>query len=66
MRGQDELCLISFCGNLTESNNSPKIKLIADPQELFRFLGTFGIELTNLLFTDDDVMFVTLKYVVEE
>jgi hypothetical protein len=40
--------------------------MIADPQDLFRLLKTPGIELTNLLFAGDEVVWVTWKYVEEE
>jgi hypothetical protein len=40
--------------------------MIADPQELFRFLATPGIEVTNLLFAGDEVVCVTWKYAEED
>jgi hypothetical protein len=43
-------CLNSFWGKLAELNNRPKTKMIADPQELFRFPAKPGIEVTDLLF----------------
>ena len=42
-RGLAKLCLNSFWGKLTESNNRPKSKMITDPQELYRFLATPGV-----------------------
>ena len=39
--------------------------MIADLQELFRFLAMPGIEVTNLLFAGDEVVWVTWKYVEE-
>jgi hypothetical protein len=30
--------------------------MIADPQELFRFLATPGLDVTNLLFAGDEVV----------
>lgn len=52
-RGLAKLCLNSFWGKLTESNNRPKSKIIADPQELFRFLATPGIKVIKLLLAAD-------------
>jgi hypothetical protein len=40
--------------------------MFADPQELFRFLATPGIEESNLLFAFDTVVFVTWKYAKRE
>jgi hypothetical protein len=42
-------CLNSMWGKLTERNNRTKSKLISDPQELYRFLATPGIEVMNLI-----------------
>jgi len=39
--------------------------MIADPQELFRYLATPGIEVTSL-FAGDEGVWVTWKYVEEE
>jgi len=58
-------CLNSSCGKLTELNNRPKMKMTADPLELFRFLATPGVEVTNLVFAGDEVVWVTWKYVEE-
>jgi hypothetical protein len=66
MRGLAKLCLNSFWGKLTESSNRPENKMIADLQELYLFLGTTGIEVTNLLFAGDEVVWVTWRYVEEE
>jgi hypothetical protein len=51
---------------LTESNNGPWWKIIADPQKLFRFLATPDMEVTNLLFAADEVMWDTWKYAEKE
>ena len=64
--GLAKLCLNLFWGKLTESSNRPQNKVIADPQELFRFLATPGIEVTNLLFAGDEVVWITWKYMEEE
>jgi hypothetical protein len=65
-RGLAKFCLNSFWGKLTESSNRPQNNMIADPQELFRFLATPGIDVTNLLFAGDEVVWVTWKYLEEE
>ena len=58
-RGLAKLRLNSFWGKLTESSNRPQNKMIPDPQELYRFLATTGIEVTNLLFAGDEMVWVT-------
>lgn len=65
-RSLAKLCLNSFWGNLIESNNRPQSKKIADPQELFRFLTTPGIELISLVFAEDEAVWATWKYVEKE
>ena len=65
-RGLAKLCLNSFWGKLTEANNRPQSQLITDPQELYRLLSTPGIEVTNLLFASDDVVWVSWRYRDEE
>ena len=42
-------------GKLTERNNRTKSKMITDPQKIYRFLATPGIEVANLVFASDDV-----------
>jgi hypothetical protein len=37
-----------------------------DPQQLYRFLATPGIEVTNLMFAGDEVVWVTWRYAEEE
>jgi hypothetical protein len=64
-RGLAKLCLNSFWGTLTESSNRPQNKMMADPQELFRFLATPCVEVTKLLFAGDEVLWITWKYVEE-
>ena len=60
-KGLAKLCLNSFWGKLTKSSNRPQNKMIADPQEHFLFLATPGIEVTNLLFAGNEVVWVTWK-----
>jgi hypothetical protein len=61
-----KLCLNSFGGKLTERNNRTKSKKIVDPHELHKFLDTPGIEVTNLLFASDDVVWVTWRVSEDE
>lgn len=64
-RGLAKLRLKSFWDKLTEMNNWPKMKMLADPQDLFRSLSTPGIEVTNLLIAGEEVLWVKCKYVEE-
>jgi len=43
-------------GKLCEKPRKCQTKLISDPQEMYRFLATPGIEVTNLLFAGDSVV----------
>jgi hypothetical protein len=49
-RGLAKLCLNSMWGKLTERNNRTRTKMITDPQELYRFLATPGIEVAAMVF----------------
>jgi hypothetical protein len=40
--------------------------MISDGQELFRFRASPGIEVTNLLFAADQIVWVAWKYAEEE
>jgi hypothetical protein len=42
---------------LTERSNSTQTKLISDPEELYRFLATPGIEVVHLVFANDEWKF---------
>ena len=53
-------------GKLTERNYRTRTKMISDPQELYRFLATPGIELANLMFVSDDVVCASWRYIAEE
>jgi hypothetical protein len=65
-RGIAKLCLISMCGKLTERNNRTKTRMISDPEELYRFLSTPGIQVANLLFASDAVVWASWRYIDEE
>jgi hypothetical protein len=53
-------------GKLTERNNGTKTKLITDPRELYRFLSTRGIEVANLVFANDTVVWASCCFIAEE
>ena len=40
--------------------------MISDPYELYRFLATPGIEVTNLMFASDDVVWASWRFIEEE
>jgi hypothetical protein len=64
-RALAKLCLNSMWGKLTESNHRTMTELISDPQELYKFLATPGIEVVNLLFASDNVVWISWKYAAE-
>ena len=41
------------------------IEIISNPQELHKFLATPGIEVVNLLFASDHVVWISWKYAAE-
>jgi hypothetical protein len=51
--GLAKLYLNSMCGKLSERNNRTKTKKISEPQDLYRLLGTPGIEGMNFIFASD-------------
>jgi len=61
-----KLCLNSMWGKLTERNHRSKTELISYPQELYRFLATSEVDVVNLLFARDHVVWVSWKYAAEE
>jgi len=65
-RALAKLCLNSFWGKLCERNNRPRSKMITDPQELYRFLVTPGIEVMNLAIVSDSVCWASWRYAEEE
>ena len=65
-RGLAKLCLNSMWGKLTKRNDRTQTKVISEPKVLYRFLATPGIEVTNLTFASDDVVWVLWKYAAEE
>jgi hypothetical protein len=64
--GLAKLCLNSVLGKLTERNYRTRTKIITQPHEQYRFLATPGVEVTNLEFASDDVVWLSWKISAEE
>ena len=64
-RGLAKLCLTSMWGKLTE-NDRTRTKIMTEPHELYTFLATPGVEVTNLAFASDDVVWLSWKVTAEE
>ena len=60
-RALAKLCHNSMSGKLTERNDRTRNKIITEPHELYRFLATLGLEVTNLVFASDDVVWLSWK-----
>jgi len=65
-RGLAKLCLNSMWGKLTERNGRTKTKIITEPRELYSFLATPDIEVTNLVFASDDLVWLSWKHWAQE
>jgi len=65
-RGIAKLCPNSMWGKLTERSNRTQTKLISQPAELYRFLVTPGVEVQNVLFASDDVVWISWQYSADE
>jgi len=52
-------------GKLTEMNDRTQSRVITEPKELYKFLATPGIEVTNLEFANDDVVWMSWKHSAE-
>ena len=65
-RGLPKICLNSIWRKLTERSNRTQTKLISEPGELYRFLVTPGVEVQNMLFASDDVVWITWQYSTDE
>ena len=44
----------------------PQTKVISESKELYNFMATPDIEVTNLTFSSDDVVWISWKHVAEE
>ena len=60
-----KLCINSMWGKLTESNHRTMTEIVSNTQELYNFLATLGIEVVNLLFASDHVVWISWKYAAE-
>jgi len=55
-----------YVGKLTERNDRTRTKIITEPHELYRFLAKPGVEVTNLAFANDDMVWISWKVSVED
>ena len=55
-----------MCVKLPERNNRTETKTISEPQELRRFLATPGIEGMNVIFSSDEVVWGSWRFIAEE
>ena len=53
-------------GKLTDRNVRTRTKIITEPHELYRFLANPGVEVTNLAFDSDDVVWLSWTVTAEE
>ena len=53
-------------GKFTERNDRTRTKIITEPHELYKFLATPVVEVTNLAFPSDDVALLSWKVTAEE
>ena len=53
-------------GKLTERNYRTRTKIITEPHEPYRFLSTPVVEVTNLAFAIDDVVWLSRKHTAEK
>jgi hypothetical protein len=53
-------------GKLTDRNNRVRTMMITVPRELYRFLATPRIEVTNLMFASDDVVWASWRFIAEK
>jgi len=65
-RGLAKLCLNSMWGKLTERSKRTQTKLISQPTELYRFLITPGVEVQNVLFANNNVVWISWQYSADE
>jgi len=57
-----KLCLNSMWGKLKEKSNRKQTKLISEPGELYRFLVRPGVEVQNMLFASDEVVWISWQH----
>ena len=61
-KGLAKLSLKSMWGKLTERSDRTPSRLLTEPKELYNFLSTTGIEVTNLVFASDNVVWISSKH----
>lgn len=66
LRCLSKLSLNSSWGRLALRPDKTQTKVIKDPSKLFDFLSTPGIEVTNLIFPNDEMVWVSWKCMQEE
>jgi len=65
-RGLAKFCLNSMWVKLTERNDRTQTKVISEQKDLYNFLATPDIKVTNLAFASDDVLWILWKHAAEE
>jgi len=65
-RGLAKLCLNCMWGKRNERSDRTQSRVITEPKELYNFLATPGIQVTNLPFANDDVVWISWKHSAEE
>jgi len=61
-RGLAKLCFNSMCGKLTERSDRTQSRVITETKDLYSFLATLDIEVMNLAFPSDDVVWISRKH----
>jgi len=61
-RGLAKLCLNSMWSKLTERNVRTITKITTEPKDLYGFLATPCVEVMNVAFASDDVVYISCKY----
>jgi len=65
-RGLAKLWLNSMWEKLTVRNDRKMTKIITEPKDIYGFVSTPGIEVMNLAFANDDVVWILWKYGAQE
>jgi len=65
-RGLTKLCHNSMWGKLTEKCYRKQTKIISEPKDLYGFLAMPGINVTNLAFFSDDVVWNSWNHAAEK
>jgi len=55
-----------MCGKLNERKNRTQTNLISVPKNLYKFLATPAIEVINIVFVNDELVWVSWKFTAEE